>query len=61
MAPALELLVSKVEFNLRPMVSRPVYLGVGLPSGAHDQIFVYCMTIAGFLMWGSMSDKKSGL
>jgi hypothetical protein len=51
MAPAQGSLVSEVELNLLPTVSRPVYLGVGLPS-AHDQIFVYCLTIAGFLMWG---------
>jgi hypothetical protein len=51
----------EVEVNLRPTVSRPVYLGVGLPSGAHDQVFVFCLTIAGFLMWGTLSDERMGL
>jgi hypothetical protein len=36
---ALALSRSEVEVNLRPMVSRPVCLGVGLPTWAHDQNF----------------------
>jgi hypothetical protein len=51
----------EVEVNLRPTVSRPVCLGVALPSGAHDQIFVFCLRIAGFLMWGTLSDERMGL
>jgi hypothetical protein len=51
----------EVEVNLRPTVSRSVCLGVGLPSGAHDQIFVSCLTTAGFLMYGTLSDERMGL
>jgi hypothetical protein len=51
----------EVEVNLRPTVSRPVCLGVGLPSGVHDQIFVFCLTIAGFLMCGALSDERTVL
>jgi hypothetical protein len=48
----------EVEVNLRPTVSWPVCLSVRLPSEAHDQIFVFCLTIAGFLMWGTLSDNE---
>jgi hypothetical protein len=51
----------EVEVNLRPTVNRPVCLGFGLPSGNHDQIFVFCLTIVGFLMCGTLSDERTGL
>jgi hypothetical protein len=51
----------EVEVNLGPTFSRSVCLVVGLPSGAHDQIFVFLMTIVGFLMCGTLSDERMGL
>jgi hypothetical protein len=34
---------------------------LGLPSGAHDQIFVSFLTIASFVLWGALSDERKGL
>jgi hypothetical protein len=39
---------------------RPVGLGVGLPSGAHDQIFVSCVTFSGFLDVGRPLWREEG-
>jgi hypothetical protein len=41
--------LTEVEVKLRLTVSQPECLGVGFPSGAHDQIFVF------------LSDERTGL
>jgi hypothetical protein len=46
---------------LRPTVSRPVCLGIKHPSGTYDQILYYCQTVAGMLIWGALSDERTGL
>jgi hypothetical protein len=46
---------------LRPMVSRPVCLGVKHPSGVYDQIFITCVTVTVLFLWGALSDKRLGL
>jgi hypothetical protein len=51
----------EVKVILRPTVSRPVCLGVKHPSGDQDQIFITVKTVAGLLMWGTHSNKKTGL
>jgi hypothetical protein len=51
----------EVEVQLQPMVRRPVCLGVGLPSGTYDQIFLFCLAIVGFLMLSTFSDQRMGL
>jgi hypothetical protein len=50
----------EVEVNLRQTISQPVCLGVELPSGAHEQIF-FGLTIAGFLIWGTLSGERLNL
>jgi hypothetical protein len=51
----------EVEVKLRLTISRPVCLGVELPSEAYDQIVVFCLTVAGFLLWGTLSDERMDL
>jgi hypothetical protein len=46
---------------LQPSVRRPVCLGITHPSGAYDQIFYYCQGVAGLLIWGALSDERTGL
>jgi hypothetical protein len=48
----------EVEVELRPTLSRPVCHGVGLPSGAHDQIFGFCL--CGFLEVGRPLWREDG-
>jgi hypothetical protein len=43
--PKVQIAVEEDEAKLRPTVSWPFCLGVGLPSGANDQICVFCLTI----------------
>jgi hypothetical protein len=50
---------NEVEVDLRLTVSQLSWCW--LPSGAHDQIFVFCLTTVGFLMWGTLSDERMGL
>jgi hypothetical protein len=40
-------------------VIRPVRPGVRLTSGAHNQISIFCQTIAGVLMCGALSDERT--
>jgi hypothetical protein len=40
----------EVEVNLQPTVSWPCCLGVGIPSGAHDQISFIFLRIVDFLI-----------
>jgi hypothetical protein len=60
-ASSILLMLVEVEVNLRWTVSRPVCIGIGLPSGYHDHIFYFCLTVACFLMYGALSDERMDL
>jgi hypothetical protein len=51
-------LTVEVEVRLWPTVNRPVCLGVRFPSGAHDQIFVFCLTM--WISWCGASSLMRG-
>jgi hypothetical protein len=53
--------IYEVEFEVQIQARRLTYLRVGLPSEAHDQIFVFCLTIAGSLMWYALCGERMGL
>jgi hypothetical protein len=45
---------------LRPTVSRPVCLGTKHHLGSRPDLN-YCLTVAGLLIWGALSDERTGL
>jgi hypothetical protein len=45
---------------LRPTVSLPVCLGINHPCGAYDH-FLLLSDSCGLLMWGALSDERTGL
>jgi hypothetical protein len=55
-----ELTKVQVEVKLRPTVGRPVCLGVGLPSGAHDQTFCFLSGNCWFLDVGHPLWREDG-
>jgi hypothetical protein len=51
----------EAEVKLRPEVSWPVCLGVRLPFGTYNYIFLFRLTSVGFLMLSTLSDERMGL
>jgi hypothetical protein len=63
LAPGFWLLAESLSlsFMLRPMVSRPVCLGIKHPFGAYDQIFITRVTVTVLFLWGALSNERTGL
>jgi hypothetical protein len=53
--------IYQLKLKLRPTVSRPLCLAVGLPSGTCVQNFLFCLTVVGFFMLSSLFDERMGL
>jgi hypothetical protein len=51
----------EIEVKLPPTISLPVCLGVGFPSVAHDQVFVFGFTIESFSLWSALSNEEEDL
>jgi hypothetical protein len=51
----------KVNITLWATVSQPVCLGVKHPSGTRRPDLYYCQRVAGLLIWGALSDERTGL
>jgi hypothetical protein len=59
--PVRFLLEDEDEVKLRPTVSPPLRLGVGLPSGTYYQILLFCLTVVDFFTLSTLSDERISL
>jgi hypothetical protein len=50
-----------LSLTLRPTVSRTVCFGIKHPSGAYGQIFITVKQLQVLVIWGALSDKRTGL
>jgi hypothetical protein len=51
----------RLRLILRPTVSQPIYLGVGHPFGAHDQISIFLHLTITFFLLPVLSDERTYL
>jgi hypothetical protein len=62
-SPIVDLLISPLSLSplLRPTASRPVCLRINHQIWSLRPDLYYCQTFAGLLMWGALSDERTGL